>query len=115
MTNEPIAYAAVAADSSESMYVSVYRDRVEQKCREHGWHLVPMYGSPPSTAWQLVHENERLRDEIARLRHAHAGNGLQLSYQETEVLKSADALFQKCGLAQHAVVVRDILRRVEGQ
>jgi len=66
--SEPLAYAAVAADSSESMYVSVYRDRVEQKCREHGWHLVPMYGSPPSNAWQLVHENERLRDEVFRLR-----------------------------------------------
>lgn len=83
---EPIAYAAVAADGSESVYVTSLKEQAEACCREYGWQLVPLYAG-----------------------------GLQLSYQETEVLKSADALFQKCGLAQHAVVVRDILRRVEGQ
>lgn len=114
MTNEPFAYAAVAADGSESVYVSALREQAEEACREYGWTLVPLYAAAPES-WQLVHENERLRDEVGRLRQRYAANGLQLSYHETEVLKSADALFQKCGLAQHAVVVRDILRRVEGQ
>lgn len=86
MTNEPIAYAAVAVDASESTYVTTSREHAEAACREHGWQLLPLY----------------------------AGGGLQLSYQETEVLKSADALFQKCGLVQHAAVVRDILRRMGG-
>lgn len=87
MTKSPIAYAAVAMDASESTYVTTSREQAEAACREHGWQLVPLY----------------------------AGGGLQLSYQETEVLKSADALFQKCGLVQHAAVVRDILRRMGGQ
>lgn len=85
--SKPVAYAAVAADASESTYVTTSREQADAACREHGWQLVPLY----------------------------AGDSLALSYQETEVLKSADAVFQKCGLVQHAVVVRDILRRMEGQ
>lgn len=45
-----------------------------------------------------------IEDEIARL----------LSYREQEVLKSADDLFKKCGLNQHAVVVRELLDRLGG-
>lgn len=45
-----------------------------------------------------------IEDEIARL----------LSYREQEVLKSADDLFKKCGLNQHAVIVRELLDRLGG-
>lgn len=65
--NEPFAYAAVAMDASESTYVTTSREQAEEACREYGWQLVPLYTAVPES-WQLVHENERLRDEIARLR-----------------------------------------------
>lgn len=65
--NEPIAYAAVAADGSESVYVASLKEQAEACCRENGWTLVPLYAAAPGS-WQLVHKNERLRDEVARLR-----------------------------------------------
>ena len=48
MTNEPVAYAAVAADGSESIYVAALREQAEAACRENGWILVPL-GTYPAT------------------------------------------------------------------
>ncbi|MFN6189741.1 MAG: DUF551 domain-containing protein [Planctomycetia bacterium] len=59
MTNEPIAYAAVAADGSESIYVSALREQAEEACREYGWALVPLYATQP--CWIPV--DERLPEE----------------------------------------------------
>lgn len=76
MTPEPIAYAAVAIDASESIYVAALREQAEAACREYGWQLVPLYARPTLTdaerealvrAWhgllKLAHHEPSLIDE----------------------------------------------------
>lgn len=58
--NNPIAYAAVAADGSESIYVSALREQAEEACREYGWTLVPLYAAP------TLSDEERWALEYAR-------------------------------------------------
>lgn len=43
---EPMAYAAVSADGSESVYVASLREQAEAACREYGWMLVPLFAGP---------------------------------------------------------------------
>jgi len=50
MYREPVAYAAVATDGSESVYVASLKEQAEAACREYGWMLVPLYPAPPT--WQ---------------------------------------------------------------
>ena len=97
--NEPIAYAAVAADGSESVYVASLKEQAEACCRENGWQLVPLYAAVQES-WQLVHENERLRDEIARLRHTDA---------EREALE----WYAAYGAGDHAATLRGLLERMK--
>ena len=48
--SKPVAYAAVAADGSESVYVASLKEQAEACCRENGWFLLPLYAAPPT--WQ---------------------------------------------------------------
>lgn len=50
MYREPVAYAAIATDGSESVYVASLKEQAEAACREYGWMLVPLYPAPPT--WQ---------------------------------------------------------------
>ena len=44
--SKPVAYAAVAADGSESVYVASLKEQAEACCRENGWFLLPLYAAP---------------------------------------------------------------------
>lgn len=64
---EPVAYAAVAADGSESVYVASLKEQAEAACREYGWNLVPLYSGPHT--WQeeaIAVEEAFLRSGVKR-------------------------------------------------
>ena len=66
MTIKPLAYAAVAADGSESVYVASLKEQAEACCRENGWFLLPLYAAPPT--WQ---------EEVAAVEAAFERSGVQ--------------------------------------
>lgn len=64
---EPVAYAAVAADGSESVYVASLKEQAEAACREYGWNLIPLYSGPHT--WQeeaIAVEEAFLRSGVKR-------------------------------------------------
>lgn len=73
MTKSPIAYAAVAADGSESVYVTRLRERAEACCRESGWFLLPLYAAPPT--WQ---------EEVAAVEDAFERSGVKPTWPDDE-------------------------------
>jgi hypothetical protein len=73
MTIKPLAYAAVAADGSESVYVASLKEQAEACCRENGWFLLPLYAAPPT--WQ---------DEVAAVEAAFERSGVQPTWSDDE-------------------------------
>jgi hypothetical protein len=73
MTIKPLAYAAVSADGSESVYVAILKEQAEACCRESGWFLVPLYAAPPT--WQ---------DEEAAVEAAFERSGVQPTWPDDE-------------------------------
>jgi hypothetical protein len=73
MNNEPVAYAAVATDGSESIYVASLREQAEAACREYDWMLIPLYPGPQT--WQ---------DETAAVEAAFERSGVQPTWPDDE-------------------------------
>lgn len=73
MTIKPLAYAAVAADGSESVYVASLKEQAEACCRENGWFLLPLYAAPPT--WQ---------EEVAAVEAAFEKSGVQPTWPDDE-------------------------------
>jgi hypothetical protein len=73
MTIKPLAYAAVAADGSESVYVASLKEQAEACCRENGWFLLPLYAAPP--AWQ---------EDVAAVEAAFERSGVQPTWPDDE-------------------------------
>lgn len=71
--NEPVAYAAVAADGSESVYVTRLKEQAEACCRESGWFLLPLYAAPPT--WQ---------EEVASVEDAFERSGVEPTWPDDE-------------------------------
>jgi hypothetical protein len=73
MNNEPVAYAAVATDGSESIYVASLREQAEAACREYDWMLIPLYAGPQT--WQ---------DETATVEAAFERSGVKPTWPADE-------------------------------
>lgn len=73
MAEQPIAYAAIAADGSDSIYVTALKEQAETACREYGWYLVPL-GPYPST-WQ---------QEVADVEAAFERSGVKPTWPSDE-------------------------------
>ena len=73
MNNEPVAYAAVAPDGSESIYVASLREQAEAACREYDWVLIPLYPGPQT--WQ---------DETAAVEAAFERSGVKPTWTADE-------------------------------
>jgi hypothetical protein len=73
MNNEPVAYAAVAKDGSESIYVASLREQAEAACREYDWTLIPLYPGPQT--WQ---------DENAAVEAAFERSGVKPTWPADE-------------------------------
>lgn len=71
--NHPMAYAAVAADGSESVYVASLKEQAEACCRENGWFLLPLYAAPPT--WQ---------EEVAAVEDAFERSGVKPTWPDDE-------------------------------
>ena len=71
--SKPVAYAAVAADGSESVYVASLKEQAEACCRETGWFLLPLYAAPPT--WQ---------EEVATVEAAFERSGVQPTWPADE-------------------------------
>ena len=71
--SKPVAYAAVAADGSESVYVASLKEQAEACCRENGWFLLPLYAAPPT--WQ---------EEVATVEAAFERSGVQPTWPADE-------------------------------
>ncbi len=71
--SKPLAYAAVAADGSESVYVASLKEQAEACCRENGWFLLPLYAAPPT--WQ---------EEVAAVEAAFERSGVQSTWPDDE-------------------------------
>ena len=71
--SKPVAYAAVAADGSESVYVTRLKEQAEACCRENGWFLVPLYSAPPT--WQ---------EEVAAVEAAFERSGVRPTWPDDE-------------------------------
>jgi hypothetical protein len=71
--SKPVAYAAVAADGSESVYVTSVKEQAEACCRENGWFLLPLYAAPPT--WQ---------EEVATVEEAFERSGVQPTWPADE-------------------------------
>jgi hypothetical protein len=71
--SKPVAYAAVAADGSESVYVASLKEQAEECCRENGWFLSPLYAAPPT--WQ---------EEVAAVEAAFERSGVQPTWPDDE-------------------------------
>lgn len=71
--NHPMAYAAVAADGSESVYVASLKEQAEACCRENGWFLLPLYAAPPT--WQ---------EEVAAVEEAFDRSGVKPTWPDDE-------------------------------
>lgn len=70
---EPFAYAAVATDGSESIYVASLREQAEAACREYDWMLIPLYPGPQT--WQ---------DETAAVETAFERSGVKPTWPADE-------------------------------
>jgi hypothetical protein len=73
MTIKPLAYAAVAADGSGSVYVASLKEQAEACCRENGWFLLPLYAAPPT--WQ---------EDVAAVEAAFERSGVQPTWPDDE-------------------------------
>ena len=73
MTIKPLAYAAVATDGGESIYVASLREQAEAACREYDWMLIPLYAGPQT--WQ---------DETAAVEAAFERSGVQPTWPADE-------------------------------
>ena len=73
MNNEPVAYAAVATDGSESIYVASLREQAEAACREYDWTLIPLYSDPQT--WP---------DEVAAVEAAFERSGVKPTWPADE-------------------------------
>ena len=73
MNNEPVAYAAVATDGSESIYVASLREQAEAACREYDWTLIPLYSGPQT--WP---------DEVAAVEAAFERSGVKPTWPADE-------------------------------
>jgi hypothetical protein len=71
--SKPVAYAAVAADGSESVYVASLKEQAEACCRENGWFLLPLYAAPPT--WQ---------EEVAAVEAAFEKSGVKPIWPDDE-------------------------------
>ena len=71
--SKPVAYAAVAADDSESVYVASLKEQAEACCRENGWFLLPLYAAPPT--WQ---------EEVATVEAAFERSGVKPTWPADE-------------------------------
>ena len=71
--SEPIAYAAVAADGSEAVYVASLKEQAEAFCRESGWFLFPL-GVYPAT-WP---------EEVASVEAAFERSGVKPTWPDDE-------------------------------
>lgn len=75
--NNPMAYAAVADDGSEAVYVASLKEQAEAACRENGWTLVPLHAASPlsdeerhalKVAWMMACRGGPLWDSANTLR-----------------------------------------------
>jgi hypothetical protein len=93
--SEPVAYAAVAADGSESVYVASLKEQAEACCREKGWFLLPLYAAPPT--WQ---------EEVAAVEAAFERSGVQPTWPDDEagnVGPMAEAMADEIGRLRFAI------------
>lgn len=85
--SKPVAYAAVAADGSESSAVYLLKEQAEAAAREWGWFVVPLYALP----------SRRAEDEIA-IEAAWERTGLNPTWPADEAgcgVKYANAMAQE--------------------
>lgn len=67
---EPVAWLVEGCEydtGCEFWYVALLKEQADAAAAA-GARLTPLYRQPPPVAWQLVHECERLRDEVMMLR-----------------------------------------------
>lgn len=75
---EPVAYAAMADDGSEAVYVASLKEQAEAACQEYGWTLVPLYACPyPTFTKTEKHCLREARDILAD--RADSANGVACS------------------------------------
>jgi hypothetical protein len=71
--SKPVAYAAVAADGSESSAVYLLKEQADAAAREWGWFVVPLYAAPPT--WQ---------EDVAAVEAAFERSGVQPTWPDDE-------------------------------
>jgi hypothetical protein len=101
MNNEPVAYAAVATDGSESIYVASLREQAEAACREYDWMLIPLYAGPQT--WP---------DEVAAVEAAFERSGVKPKWPADEagnIGPMAEAM------ADEIASLREAIRRLADQ
>lgn len=94
--NGPIAYAAVATDGSESIYVASLREQAEAACREYDWTLIPLYAGPQT--WQ---------DETAAVEAAFERSGVKPTWPADEagnIGQMAEAMAAEIERLQRSVI-----------
>lgn len=107
--SKPVAYAAVAADGSESVYVASLKEQAEACCRENGWFLLPLYVAPPT--WQ---------EEVAAVEEAFERSGVQPTWPADEagnIGPMAAAMADEIGrlrVAIHSLADQDATLSVQG-
>jgi len=97
----PVAYAAVATDGSESIYVASLREQAEAACREYNWMLIPLYASPQT--WT---------DEVAAVEAAFERSGVKPKWPADEagnIGPMAEAM------ADEIASLRESIRRLADQ
>jgi hypothetical protein len=130
--SKPIAYAAVAADGSESSAVYMLREQADEAAREWGWMVVPLYALPVlraedeiaiEAAWERtgltptwpadeagcgVKYANAMADEIMRLRSP------TLTAEEREAIYRAEARLRTAYVPDHetAATLRSLLARL---
>jgi hypothetical protein len=107
--SKPVAYAAVAADGSESVYVASLKEQAEACCRENGWFLLPLYAAPPT--WQ---------EEVVSVEAAFERSAVQPTWPADEagnIGPMAAAMADEIGrlrVAIHSLAERDATLSVQG-
>jgi broad specificity phosphatase PhoE len=107
--SKPVAYAAVAADGSESVYVASLKEQAEACCRDNGWFLLPLYAAPPT--WQ---------EDVAAVEAAFERSGVQPTWPDDEagnVGPMAEAMADEIGrlrFAIHSLAEQDATLFVSG-
>jgi hypothetical protein len=99
--NGPIAYAAVATDGSESIYVASLREQAEAACRDYDWMLIPLYAGPQT--WP---------DEVAAVEAAFERSGAKPTWPADEagnIGPMAEAM------ADEIASLREAIRRLADQ